>query len=131
MERCSTSMCLTARRLRLTALLFGLGLAVWGCDSKSSTVGKLTAVKAEGDPVLLTLKDGVPYITANVADDLPTFKQGDASTREDALIRQAVGLALKRAANHKPYEGKDQFQVRLIVLYELDEYGKAKAGSSI
>jgi hypothetical protein len=113
------------------ALAIALGAAVAGCDSPGPTAGKLTAVKAEGDPVVLALKDGTPYVTANVADDLPTLSQGDAAAREDALIRRAVQIAIERAVNHKPYAGKDEFVVRLIVLHELDEYGRAKSGSAL
>jgi hypothetical protein len=117
--------------LRVAALLVGLALAAWGCDSKGSMSGKLTAVRAQGDPVVLAIKDGAPYISANVADDLPALREGDPSSREDALIRKAIHIVLDRAVKHGPYDGKDLFHVRLVVLHELDEYGKAKAGSSI
>jgi hypothetical protein len=120
-----------ARQLWGAAIALGVGLAILGCDSKNTGDGKLKAVKAEGDPVVLTTKDGVPYITANVADDITSFKPGDATQREDALIRKAIRLALERGLHHKPYDGKDSFTVRLMVLTELDEYGKAKAGSSV
>jgi hypothetical protein len=116
---------------RWATLVVGLGVAVWGCDSKGTVAGKLTPVKAEGDPVTLLDKKGTPYITANVADDVPALARGDATAREDALIRKAIQVALERGMKHKTYEGKDLFLVRLIVLHELDEYGKAKSGSSL
>jgi len=118
-------------RRSVCAVALGVGLAVLGCNSKDGERTKLKAVKAEGDPVVLTTRDGVPYITANVADDLPALREGDPGQREDALIRKAIKLTLDRGVGHKPYEGKDRFVVRLMVLTELDEYGKAKAGSSV
>lgn len=119
------------RRLRCLALLVGLGCAAWGCDPKNSGGGKLTPVKGEGDPVVLTMKGDVPYITANVADDVPALKQGDTAAREEALIRKALQLVIERGLKDQRATGKNLFQVKLMVLHELDEYGKAKTGSSM
>jgi hypothetical protein len=131
MSRNPTTRPAQARYLRGLALVIGLGCAAWGCDSKDTGGGKLKAVKAEGDAVLLTMKGDIPYFTANVADDVPSIKQGDTAAREEALIRKAMQIALERGLSHDKYAGKDPFQVNLFVLYELDEYGKGKAGSSL
>src|SRR5436190_279154 len=84
------------RRLRCLALVVGVGLVAWGCDSKNSGGGKLTPVKGEGDPVVLLMKGDVPYITANVADDVSALKKAEPAAREEALIRKALQLVIER-----------------------------------
>jgi hypothetical protein len=122
---------LSPGRLRWLALLIGLGCIAWGCDSKQSSGGKLKPVKSEGDPVILTTKGDVPYVTVYLADEISAIKQGDSAAREEALIRKALLVVVERAVGHEKYAGKDRFQVNLLVLHELDEYGKAKTGSSL
>jgi hypothetical protein len=119
------------RLLRGLALVVGLGCVAWGCDQKNTGGGKLTPVKGEGDPVVLIMKDNVPYITANVADDVPALKKAEAAGQQEALMRKALQLVIERGLKEERAAGKELFQVKLMVLHELDEYGKAKTGSSI
>jgi len=55
----------------------------------------------------------------------------DWAATAELLIRKGLRILVSKALSHKPYLGKDQFQLRLIVLYELDEYGRAKWGSMV
>jgi hypothetical protein len=123
---------LRTRATTLWVCAIVVGLAASGCEtSNGNHADKLTPAKAADENELLTQKDGVPYVVVNIADEVRALRGMDSIAQEEVLIRKGLRILVSKALSHKPYAGKDQFQLRLIVLHELDEYGRAKWGSMV
>src|SRR5947207_13187213 len=110
---------LRTRAMTLWVGAIVVGLAVSGCDSSNGNhAEKLTPAKAPDDNALLTQKDGMAYVVVNMAEEDRALSGMDSIAQEEFLIRKGMRVLLSKALSHKPYVGKDQFHLRLIVLDE-------------
>jgi hypothetical protein len=95
-------------------------------DKADVSTGPLTST------ILSVVKDQKPFILMDMAPELARLKGYTPAAQEEYLVKRA--LTAVRSDNvwkKKEYEGKDSFVVRMILLTELDEYGKPKWGSAL
>jgi len=96
---------------------------------KSDKVDVLTGPFTE--TILAVVKQEKPFILMDLAPELPKLKGYTPAAQEEYLVKRALmAVRSDNVWKKKEYEGKNTFVVRMILLGELDEYGKPKWGSA-
>lgn len=81
--------------------------------------------------VTYVVKEQKPFILMDLAPELRALKAHGKPAQAEYLLKRALMVAAAdNVLRRKEYEGKDVFVVRMILLTELDEYGKPKWGSA-
>lgn len=108
-----------------TAATVQSGNAATGTEKVDVSTGPFTQT------ILYTLKDQMPFVLMDLAPELPKLKRYGHEGREEYLLKRALAVLVSdRVRKRKEYEGKDAFVIRMILLMELDEYGKPKWGNA-
>jgi hypothetical protein len=82
--------------------------------------------------ILSVVRDQKPFILMDMAPELARLKGYTPAAQEEYLVKRALmAVRSDNVWKKKEYEGKDSFVVRMILLMELDEYGKPKWGSAM
>ncbi len=82
--------------------------------------------------VLSVVKQDKPFILMDLAPELSKLRGYTPAAQEEYLVKRALMVVRSDGVwKKKEYEGKNTFVVRMILLVELDEYGKPKWASAL
>lgn len=82
------------------------------------------------DLELYVVKDGKAFVQVNLFPEIDALRSLDAAGQEAYLCRRAAKSLLEKGLSHKLFTAQNDFVVRLVVLKNLDEYGRPKWGDA-
>lgn len=118
---------LPPRRCLLASFLL---LSVVGCPGPADN--KIATDKAAASPgaALAVVKDGKPFIMADLGSDAAKADRLDSSAKQVFLMRQAASIAIDKGLGKKEFVGMPQLVVRLVLVEGRDEYQRPKWGNA-
>src|SRR5260370_12700999 len=81
--------------------------------------------------VLYAMKDNKPFILMNMAPDLDGLKLMDASAQEEYLLKRTLVNLIDFGSGRKEYKDYDHFVIKIVLMNQVDEYGRDKWGSAL
>ncbi|MCE9548254.1 MAG: hypothetical protein K8T25_22505 [Planctomycetia bacterium] len=110
------------------------GAAAGGSSSTATGSGTIDLVDICKGPltttILYVIKDDKPHVLMDMLPEAPTLRGlTDAAARE-YLMKRALAVLVGEGLGQEKFAGRTEFTVRMILLNDVDEYGKPRWGQA-
>lgn len=89
-----------------------------------------TRVGPRTETILAVLKDDEPFVLMDILPEVVTINTLTESARREYLLKRALLTIRANALGESQFLDKDTFTVRMILLKDVDEYGRPKWGTA-